>query len=273
MCLDASATTVAPRLIGATLESVDALGVRTSGRIVEVEAYRGTGDAAAHSAAGCTPRNRTMFGPSGRLYVYFVYGMHWCANVVCGPEGVGDAVLIRALEPLDGIDTLRRRRGGRVLDRNLANGPAKLCAALGITGACDGQDLCAGSTATTTVVKDVVVRDVVVKDVVTPNAAARSAATQDSAAPTATPSVQVRLRLPPVGAHRPDVATSPRIGISKSRELPWRWFERGSDHVSRRAPAAVTRPSQTAVNRQSPGAVNRQSPAAVSRSPAAASRR
>ena len=111
------------------------------GRIVEVEAYR-EDDPASHSARGRTPRNRAMFGPPGHLYVYFTYGMHHCANVVTGPDGTGAAVLLRAVEPLAGIDVMRERRGGRP---GLADGPAKLCQAFAIGPQHDGVDLCQGS--------------------------------------------------------------------------------------------------------------------------------
>ena len=112
-----------------------------AGRVVEVEAYLGADDPASHAYRGQTPRTATMFGPAGRLYVYFTYGMHWCANVVGAQPGVAGAVLLRALEPLHDVEAMRRSRPRARRDVDLTNGPAKLCQAMGIDGGHDGTDL------------------------------------------------------------------------------------------------------------------------------------
>lgn len=130
---------VARALLGARLVStVD--GITTSGVIVETEAYGGSDDPASHAATrrGRTPRNAAMFGPAGLAYVYRIYGMHWCVNVVTGAVGDPQAVLIRALDPLDGADEMVRRRGRA---KGLTAGPGRLCEALGITGGLYGHDL------------------------------------------------------------------------------------------------------------------------------------
>jgi DNA-3-methyladenine glycosylase len=110
-------------------------------RIVETEAYRGDDDPGSHAWRGVTPRNRVMFGAAGRAYVYFIYGNYWMLNVTAQDHGVGAAVLIRAAQPLEGLDSIRLRRPAARSDRDLLNGPAKLCAAFGITGQENGASL------------------------------------------------------------------------------------------------------------------------------------
>jgi DNA-3-methyladenine glycosylase len=137
---------VARALLGKILVHRNAEGL-TAGRVVEVEAYCGPDDRAAHSAAGRrTPRNEVMWGPPGRLYVYFTYGMHHCCNVVTRAAGRPEAVLIRALEPLRGIALMRRRRGlaTDVPVHRLTRGPGNLCRAMGIDLALNGADLITG---------------------------------------------------------------------------------------------------------------------------------
>ncbi len=186
---------VAPELLNKLLV-VSAQGDPSlAGRIVEVEAYAGAEDPASHAYRGLTRRNSSMFGPPGTLYVYFTYGMHWCANAVCGPEGEPGAVLIRALAPPEGkwgspeSDLLRSRRprAGRAVD--LTNGPAKLCQALGLEGGHDGLDL---------------------------TAADSSVYILDDGIP------------PPT-----DPVVSPRKGIRAGTDLPWRWHVADEPHVSR----------------------------------------
>ena len=178
----ASSPEVARALIGVSL-FVDGVG----GVIVEAEAYDQE-DPASHSFAGRTERNRSMFGPAGRAYVYRSYGTHWCLNLVCRESGHGAGVLIRALEPTRGIEAMRRRRPG-VADRLLCAGPGRLAQALGVDRRHDGMDL--------------------------------------GAPPF--------LLEAPAGA-RPDPTSSPRVGISKGVEAPWRFGMPGSRFVSRRFP-------------------------------------
>jgi DNA-3-methyladenine glycosylase len=115
-----------------------------SARIVEVEAYLGSEDPGSHAFRGETQRNGTMFAGPGRLYVYFTYGMHWCANAVCGEVGSGTAVLLRAASPIDGEDLMWARRPKARFERDLLSGPAKLCQAFGLDGSFDGADLVRG---------------------------------------------------------------------------------------------------------------------------------
>jgi DNA-3-methyladenine glycosylase len=187
-CYEGDSLEVAPNLLNKLLVVGE-----LAARIVEVECYRGEEDPASHAYRGRTRRNATMFGPPGRLYVYFTYGMHWCANVVCAAEGVARAVLLRAAEPVAGTERMRRarstRRAGRVADTELLAGPARLCEALGIVGADDGADLVTGD------------RGIVVATDGTP---------------------------PPKRPGR-----SGRVGIRQAAELPWRFFVEGSPSVSR----------------------------------------
>ena len=165
-----------------------------AGRIVEVEAYCGAEDPGSHAYRGLTKRNATMFGPAGHLYVYFSYGVHWCANVVCGDGGLPHAVLLRALAPSWGVEAMRgaRARGQKhpVSDRDLCRGPGRLCQALDITRDHDGADLVSGD------------REVVVID--------------DGVLAPATPGI------------------SPRIGLTNGADRPWRYFVPGEPHVSGR---------------------------------------
>lgn len=164
----------APRLLGAVL--VSELGPSpVAVRINEVEAYRGEDDPASHAFKGKTGRNGSMFESPGTLYVYRSYGVHWCANVSTGPAGTGWAILFRGGEVIDGLATARARRGR---DDQLANGPGKLCQALGIEGSHDGINLLARGSA---------------------------------------------LRLEN-GSPPQMVMATPRVGISKARDLPWRFI-------------------------------------------------
>lgn len=164
-----------------------------SGRIVEVEAYHGDYDQASHAFNGKTKRNEVMFNEGGYLYVYFTYGAHFCANVVVGKKGKGIAVLIRAVEPMMGIDIMSKNRFGKVKlnDKekfNLTNGPGKLCQAFGIDRHNNGTDLTG---------KEVFILN------------------------------QPKLK-------SKEIAKGKRIGITRSVDLPWRFFIKGNPYVSRK---------------------------------------
>lgn len=176
---DRATVEVARALIGAVLVCGE-----TAGRIVEVEAYLGAEDGAAHASRGLTRRTRVIFGPPGHAYVYRIYGLHWCLNLVAEAEGVPGCVLIRALEPLEGIEEMRRRRGVED-ERRLCAGPGMLTQALGIGEGENGVDVTAGR-------------------------------------------LTVR-----AGLSRPEIAVSPRIGITKCADWPLRFVERGSRYASR----------------------------------------
>lgn len=197
-----SALDVAHDLIGCTF-----LFAGAGGRIVETEAYTGD-DPSSHAFRGKTARNAVMFGPPGHLYVYFVYGMHFCANISCEAEGVGAAVLLRALEPLTGLDEMAARRG-TTDSRLLCSGPARLAQALGITLSANGLPVCAGGACS-----------------ILPSGPA--AGEPASGAPR-TPDVQL---LAQADTLVPAVLTAPRIGVRDDGRA-WRFLEAGSPFVSR----------------------------------------
>jgi DNA-3-methyladenine glycosylase len=180
---------VARDLIGCTLRHG-----RCAGRIVEAESYHQS-EPASHAYAGLTPRTRTLFGAPGRAYVYRSYGIHACLNAVAEEDGLGAAVLIRALEPLEGLDLMRARRG---LERpeDLCSGPGKLTQALGIWLDLDGTSLVDGS-------------------------------------------ITVEPR--PANVREPEIVVGGRIGITKAADLPWRFCDASSRHVSRPWPASMRR--------------------------------
>jgi DNA-3-methyladenine glycosylase len=140
---DRDALELAPDLLNKLLVRTGD-GPRLAARIVEVEAYRGADDPGSHSFRRRTPRNATMFGPPGHLYVYFSYGNHWCMNVVSGPGTQPHAVLLRAAAPLAGVDTMRERRAAARRDRDLCSGPGRLGQAFGVDRSHDGLDLVRG---------------------------------------------------------------------------------------------------------------------------------
>lgn len=162
----------------------------TVGRIVETEAYLSRGDPACHAARGMTKRNAMMFGRAGTGYIYLIYGMHLCFNVVSGPIGKGEAVLIRALEPIEGIQIMSARRGGQK-ENNLCNGPAKLTQAMGMTLDHNGLDLRKGP-------------------------------------------IKIFEKYPGLSLPKGRIITTTRIGISKGKELPLRFYLENSPHVSRK---------------------------------------
>lgn len=182
------AAIVAPRLLGKVLARETPRGM-VRGRIVEVEAYTGASDPGSHAYRGPTPRNRVMFGTPGHVYVYISYGTHFCMNVVTDTPGVAGAVLLRALEPLTGIEIMETNRGGKPLV-DLCNGPGKLCQAFGITLAENGEDL-EGN----------------------------------------------RLWIEDDGFVAGNVEISTRVGLSRGRELPLRFFLPSNAYVSRGKPS------------------------------------
>lgn len=202
------ALAVAPDLLGAVIEHG---GVAV--RLTEVEAYAGAQDPGSHAFRGPTDRNRVMFGPAGYLYVYFTYGMHTCANVVCGPDGEAQAVLLRAGEVVHGLELARERRTsrrtGRVpVDRDLARGPARLASTLGLTLEDYGTDLLTGGTV---------------------QLASGASSSGDT----------------PVGPGPGVIRTGPRVGVrgpgGDGTAYPWRFWLDGEPSVSDYRPAAPLR--------------------------------
>jgi DNA-3-methyladenine glycosylase len=192
-----SAEHVAPRLLGHWLVRKTAKGP-VGGPIVETEAYL-VGDAACHAAPGVTQRNRVMFGPPGIAYIYFIYGCHFCFNVVCLPEGTAEAVLIRAIEAVEGIGFMQQRRSV-TNDVRLTNGPGKLCQAMKIDRRVNGMDLC----------------DPASELFLAENPQVRAFRRQ-----------------------RGPVRTTVRIGITRAAELPLRFYLDGSLFVSGRRTARL----------------------------------
>lgn len=216
--LSRTALDVAPLLLGTVL-TVKRFGVRVAVRITEVEAYEGDQDPGSHGFRGRTARNASLFGPPGTLYCYFTYGMHHCANIVCGTEGRASAVLLRGGEIIAGEDTARARRRNPARVRDLANGPAKLAQALGLSLDCDGWKIATGHPA-------------VAGD-------AQNAGTPEGATLSPLPAVA------PAG-----VRTGPRVGVAGpggSADYPWRFWLDGEDSVS------VYRPAQPRKRRKSAG--------------------
>ena len=184
---------VAPELLGCVLEHQTEAGL-VAVELTEVEAYEGETDPASHAYRGKTRRNAVMYGPPGHAYVYFTYGMHFCVNLVCLPEGSASAVLLRAGTVIEGADLARTRRAKSaavVAPRDLARGPARLCQALGIDRSLDGADVCvAGS--------------------------------------------PLRIRWPGARTtnRSAKIISGPRVGIAQAAEVPWRFWLEGEPSVS-----------------------------------------
>jgi DNA-3-methyladenine glycosylase len=206
----AGTVAVARALLGKLLVSETPEG-RTVGRIVETEAYL-CDDAACHASRGETKRNRAMFGPAGRSYTYLIYGMYRCFNVVTGPKGVGEAVLIRALEPLEGRDLMALRRGTDA-PKALCSGPGKLVIALGIDDLPDGSDLRKGPLLV---------------------AEPRPAGSGAKAAKAAKASKGAKPGKEPEPRGPEEIRVTTRIGISKDAHLPLRFYLEGNPWISRK---------------------------------------
>jgi len=243
------ATEVAPDLLGCVLWHDSPAG-RVAVRLVEVEAYQGAGDPASHAFRGQTARNAVMFGPPGHVYVYFTYGMHFCANLVCQPPGQAEAVLLRAGEVVVGAELAAERRlrengraagngrapgNGRPLRAiDLARGPARLCQALGIDRGLDGADVCEPGSAT-----GIGPGQQPVAGGPAPVPATTVPATTGPAAPVPATTV-------PAASGRAGIRTGPRVGVSQAADRPWRYWLAGDEHVS------LYRPSKPRSARQKP---------------------
>jgi DNA-3-methyladenine glycosylase len=185
-------TVLARALLGTFLVHRSPEG-RTVGRIVETEAYLGSADPASHAYRGRTARNAVMFGEPGHLYVYFIYGVHWCCNVVSAPVGTGEAVLLRALEPIAGLERMRARRGFD-RPRDLCSGPGKLVQAMGLGPGHDGIDLVRGPIGVWG---------------------------------------RASFRAPAGAQWNEPIVTTTRVGIRRAAELPLRFYLGGNPNVSR----------------------------------------
>jgi DNA-3-methyladenine glycosylase len=227
---------VAPRLLGAVIEHRCDVGP-VAVRLTEVEAYAGPEDPGSHARHGRTRRTAVMFGPPGHLYVYFTYGMHWCVNVVCGPPGSASAVLLRAGEVVRGTDLARSRRPAARADRDLARGPARLAAALGIDGALDGTPLAARG------------RPAAVRIRVLAGLLSRSGGSSPAEI---SPAEISPAGISPAGISPAGISSGPRVGVSgpggDGARYPWRFWLTGDPTVSTYRPGrpAVTDPGRAA---------------------------
>jgi DNA-3-methyladenine glycosylase len=223
---------VAPELLGCTVTHA---GVTI--RLTEVEAYDGANDPGSHAFRGQTPRTRVMFGEPGGLYVYFTYGMHWCANLVCGPSGAASAVLMRAGEVVHGLETARARRAG-VSDRDLARGPARLAMTLALTRDQNGIDTLADNS------------PLVMRFAAGPPAGAALSHPQSvpsaETSPRSGASAVTRPESGVAAAGGPVVGSGPRVGVSgpggDAAAYPWRFWLEGEPTVSAYRPGKVRPP-------------------------------
>lgn len=219
--LDGDSRTAARALLGAVL-----IHAGVAVQLTETEAYAGLDDPGSHAYRGRTPRTEVMFGPSGRLYVYFIYGMHFCVNVVTGPEGEPGGVLLRAGRVLDGLDLARERAGAPGPDHRLARGPARLARVLSLTKAHNGANLHPHS------------RTPIGEPGTGPRLWLPGSAHADPnrAASQALPVTSGPISSGPVGAGL--VSCGPRVGLRQGADLPWRFWLTGDPTVTDYRPAA-----------------------------------